>query len=277
MNARYDPDQMRLFFDNYGEREWERLDANASSKVGFHIHRLYLHRYLQPDDQVLEAEEGPGRFTIELARLGARVTVGDISPVQLELNEQKVREAGFEQAVINREVLDILDLSRFTDHFFDAVVCYGGPLSYVFDRVDDALEELLRVIKPGGHLLVSVMSLLGSIQKLLPGVLQDVEQYGLTTVQQLMETGNHHEEIAQGHDCHLYRWTEFKEVLQRHRCQIVAASAANFLSVGNDDVLEEIIDEPGTWETFLHWEVEFSGEPAALDGGTHIIAVLRRT
>lgn len=277
MNARYDPDQLRRFYDAYGEREWERLEANASGRVGFHIHRSFLQRYVQPGDHVLEAGAGPGRFTIELARLGAKVTVGDISPVQLGLNRQKVREAGCEQAVVAREVLDILDLSRFPAHCFDAVVCYGGPLSYVFDRVDDAMKELLRVIKPGGHLLVSVMSLLGSIQKLLPGVLQDVEQYGLATVQQLMETGDHHGEMAAGHDCHLYRWTEFKEVLQRHQCQIVAASAANFLSVANDDVLEETINHPATWEAFLRWEVEFSAEPAAIDGGTHIIAVLRRT
>lgn len=80
---------MRHFYDAYGEREWERLEANASGRVGFHIHNLFLHRYVQPGDHILEAGAGPGRFTIELARLGAKVTVGDISPVQLELNRQK--------------------------------------------------------------------------------------------------------------------------------------------------------------------------------------------
>ncbi len=31
------------------------------------------------------------------------------------------------------------------------VVCYSGPMSYVFDRSDVALEERLRVTGPDGH------------------------------------------------------------------------------------------------------------------------------
>ena len=124
-------------------------------------------------------EQVQGVFTIELAKLGAIISVGDISPRQLEINSQKVQNAGFEHAVVKREVLDITDLSEYPSQMFDAVIAYGGPLSYVFDRADDAIDELLRVIKPRGHLLLSVMSLLGSTRKLLPGILSDVGQYGL--------------------------------------------------------------------------------------------------
>ena len=45
---------------------------------------------------------------------------------------------------------------------FDAVVCYGGPLSYVMERSDDAFAELLRVTRPDGYVLASVMSLAGA-------------------------------------------------------------------------------------------------------------------
>jgi cyclopropane fatty-acyl-phospholipid synthase-like methyltransferase len=89
-------------------------------------------------DYVIDIGSGPGRFTIELVRLGATVTAEAISPKQLALHRSKVTEAGCEHGVVGREVLDIIDLSRFPTHHFDAVVCYGGPLSYVFDRIDDA-------------------------------------------------------------------------------------------------------------------------------------------
>ena len=65
-----------------------------------------------------------------------------------------MKEAGCEHRIVARVALDITDLSRFPDRSFD-----GGPLSYVFDRADDALAEMLRVTRPGGYVLLSVSSL----------------------------------------------------------------------------------------------------------------------
>jgi len=54
-----------------------------------------------------------------------------------------------------------------------------------------------------------------------------------------------------GHHCHMYRWAEFEALLKRHSCTIVAASAANFLSVNHDDGLREIETDAAPWELFL--------------------------
>jgi ubiquinone/menaquinone biosynthesis C-methylase UbiE len=89
---------------------------------------------------------------MELARVGVEVTVDDISGVQLELNCRKVAETGHDDRVVSRGLLDRTDLLSFRERGFDVVVCYSGPVSYVFDRHDDALEERLRVTRPGGQL-----------------------------------------------------------------------------------------------------------------------------
>jgi SAM-dependent methyltransferase len=272
----YDPAYTRDFFDAYGEQEWERLVANPAAKVSFHLHRWYLQRYIRPGDHVLDAGAGPGRFTIELAKLGARVTVGDISPKQINLNRLHVAEAGYEDAVVAREVLDIVDLGRFPAESFDAVVCYGGALSYVFEQAGDALGELLRITKPSGYVLLSVMSLLGSTRRFLPGVLAVAREHGVEVVQQVNATGDLTGALAGTHTCHMYRWAELERLLQRQPCAVVAASAANFLALGHEETLQEVECDPALWDTFLQWEVEFDREPGALDGGTHIIAVIQR-
>ena len=122
--------------------------------MGLEVHLRLLREHIRKGDRVLDAGAGPGRFTLELARLGARVVVGDISPAQLELNAEKT--ASVNDSIESRELLDITDLGRFPDGSFDAVLCYGGPLSYVVGEADRALAELLRVTKGGGRVLLSV-------------------------------------------------------------------------------------------------------------------------
>jgi len=279
MTVQYDPAHISRFYDQYGEREWDRFDDATTpiNRVNYHIHRMYLERYIASGDRVLEVGAGAGRFTIDLARLGATVTVGDISPGQLTLNWEKVRAAGCEGSVAAREALDVVDLSRYPTDSFDATVCYGGPISYVFDRADEAVGELVRVTKPGGHILLSVMSLIGSTGELLPGVVEVAREQGVDAVERVMVTGDVYGNVAAGgHYCRMYRWSGLQQLLSRQPCTIVAASASNHLAVANDAVLQGIVDDAPLWQAFLGWEEDLCQEPGALDGGTHIIAIVRK-
>lgn len=272
----YDPAWISRYYDEYGEREWERLDASAPAmdRVNLEAHRALLREFVHEGDRVLEIGSGPGRFTIELASVGARVVVGDVSPRQLELNREKVGAAGLESQVEARHIVDVVDLSKFDDASFDATVCYGGPISYVFERAQDALAELLRVTRPQGHVLLSVMSRLGTTQRFLRDVFELVEEFGLEPVRHVFATGDLSAEINNGHRLHMFTWTELEKLLAALPCTIVAASAANYLSLREDDLLDDLDDD--MWRVFLEWELAACREPGVLDGGTHIIVVLRR-
>lgn len=278
MTQTYDSAYISKYYDEYSHEEWERLgpSSSPSNQVSFHIHRRYLEKYISSGDHVLEAGAGPGRFTIELSRLGATVVVGDISPKQLELNQLYVERANCGAAVRQRVLMDIVDLSRFPTGQFDAVVCYGGALSYVFDRADEALAELLRVTKPGGLVLLSVMSLLGSGRQTFSDALALTKQFGLADMDRARQTGD----IPLGgqkHVCRLYRFSRLQALLARHPCTLIAASASNFLSVGNEAALAAADTSPELWNAILQWEEDFCSEPGALDGGTHILVAVRRT
>ncbi|HEX2193964.1 MAG TPA: class I SAM-dependent methyltransferase [Candidatus Limnocylindria bacterium] len=276
--ARYDPDYVRAYYDAFGAREWERFERTPANRVNLHLHLWHLRRHIRAGQHVLDVGAGPGRFTIELARLGARVTVGDLSPVQLELNRQKVQEAGAEGSVVARALLDVTDLGALPSESFDATVCYGGALSYVFDRADRAVGELLRVTRPGGLVLLSVMSLLGTCRRFLADCLATARQHGPETVRELLATGDQIGALAGGHTCHLYRWAELEALLRRHPCEVVDVAAANFLAIGgNEALLPPVLEDAALWEAYLAWEVECCRQPGAVDGGTHIIAVVRRT
>ncbi|MFC5849105.1 class I SAM-dependent methyltransferase [Deinococcus petrolearius] len=274
MHRTYDAVGVQAFYDGYGEREWHRLLTRPSDEVSFHVHRHYLARFVQPEARVLEIGAGPGRFTIELARLGARVTVGDLSLTQLRLNAHFVREADCERGVAARLLLDAVDLSRFPSGSFDVVVCYGGVLSYLFDRAGDALGEMLRVVRPGGEVLLSVMSHLYNLRKRdvlvrLPLLTGDGET-------DLFGDGDYCGPLADGHEMRLYRFETLEALCAGQGGTVVAASAVNCLSAGNDDALVEVRARPELWARFLAWELREGARRGALDAGHHLLAVVRR-
>jgi len=70
------------YFDAYGGAEWDRLAADPAGRVSFELHRRMLGRHIRPGFRVLEIGPGPGRFSLELARLGATIIAADISPIR---------------------------------------------------------------------------------------------------------------------------------------------------------------------------------------------------
>jgi ubiquinone/menaquinone biosynthesis C-methylase UbiE len=270
----YNAKTIAAYFDAYGEKEWKRLELTPRDQVSFHIHKHYLEKFLKAGDRVLEAGAGAGRFTIELAKLGTRITVGDISKVQLELNEKYVKEAGFENCVGARAQLDITDLSEFADNQFDAVVCYGGPLSYVLDKAKQAIDEMLRVTKPGGFVFLSVMSYLGITRSSFELITT------LKSYPDIVNRENASGILIPGDGAHsphkAYRYRELKKLLQVASCGIVAASAANYLSPGRDEFLQMHLQTEELKQMFLAWELDFCAEEGAIDGGTHMIAIVQK-
>jgi 2-polyprenyl-3-methyl-5-hydroxy-6-metoxy-1,4-benzoquinol methylase len=98
----------------------------------------------------LEVGCGPGFQAMRLARRGYRVKAVDFSDAVLDAARENVRAAGLEHLIeVARE--DLTDLS-YNDHTFDYALCWG-VLMHV-PQVERAIEELSRVIAPGGHLIV---------------------------------------------------------------------------------------------------------------------------
>lgn len=274
--VQYDSERMAAFFDDYGDREWSRFEDGRTSPISAAVHTHYLRRFVRPGDSVLDAGAGPGRFTVELAGIGTTITVADVSPGQLELNRSTLIEAGLEDHITARVEADILDLGAFADGTFDATVCYGGPLSYVLDNADRALGELLRVTRPGGHLLLSVMSLVGATAGSLAGLMDIARSRGPEVVQAVIDTGDLPSELSGHAPMHMYRWSELRDLLERQPCRILAASASG-LSHGrvHRELHLSLTDDER--ERLTAWEIALAAEPGAIGIGEHIIAVVQRS
>ena len=266
-----DREATREYYDRFGDSEWSRLGADVAGRVSLEVHRRFLARFVSQGARVLEVGAGPGRFTAELAALGATVVVTDISQVQLELNREYVGGTDAEAAVERRELLDVCDVSRFSDGEFDLVLAYGGPLSYAFEETAAALRGLLRITAPDGAVLASVMSMLGTWRYQLRGVVQVATEFGEDANDKVLTTGDLRNLADSAHVCQMFRAAQLGDLVTASGGRMVAMSASNWASLGDAEALAALEADPDRWSRFLDHEVAACAEPGAIDGGTHIV------
>jgi ubiquinone/menaquinone biosynthesis C-methylase UbiE len=147
------------------EREWKRLSNDPFRRLEFDTTMHFLKGYLPKRGLILDAGGGPGRYTIELAKMGYDIVLLDFVPANLELAKKMIARAGVENKVKAIVQGSIVDLSKFKDNTFDAVICLGGPLSHVHPEKDRkrAVSELRRVAKPNTPIVISVMGKFATI------------------------------------------------------------------------------------------------------------------
>lgn len=274
--AKYDREWVKSYFNEFGQKEWERWDSTTVDQIKLEVHLHYIRKYLKANARVLEIGAGPGRFTQYIAQITNRIIVADISPVQLQLNQENARNMGYSDSIQKWIECDICDLQpHFKDAEFDVVVCYGGPLSYVFEERTRAISELLRITKPNGLLLLSVMSLWGTLHHCLPLVL-DLDP-GINTA--IIATGDldSSKSEASTHFSHMYRASEFRQHLEKAGAEILAMSASDCLVATWSDSLADLQKDTNKWQHLLEMEIEACCEPGCLDMGTHLIAVCKKS
>ena len=259
--SRWDPARTAEYFDEYGEQEWTRFETGRTPGLSLRTHIRMLEGYVRPGDRALDAGAGPGRFTLEMLRLGAHVTALDISPGQLELLRVRVPDV---EAVLG----DITDLSRFEDDTFDVTVCFGGPLSYVLDRADHAVAELARVTRPGGHVLVSVMGFAGAVIHYAPILVDLARRDGPAKSLEVVRTGILQEGEGYGHlTIRMYLWEELEDLLAAYG-EVVDGAAAGVLPH-----LE--VEEPEIRAMLEEFEERLAYDPGSRSSGEHLVGVLR--
>jgi ubiquinone/menaquinone biosynthesis C-methylase UbiE len=156
--------RVRRFYEISAQREWERLEHPTQGALEFAINKAWIAKFLPPfRARVLDIGGGPGRYSIWLAEQGHRVTLADLSPDLLAIAREKAGQAKVElEDVVEANALD---LSRFPDHAFDAVLCLG-PMYHLLEEEDRqaVAEELLRVLTSGGHAFVAFLNHLGALR-----------------------------------------------------------------------------------------------------------------
>lgn len=128
------------FYDDYWREKGDLFDHERLDQVA---------GYVSGEERVLALDCGPGVLARKLVDKGADVVGVDMSGVAVEMARRKGIEA-------HRVDLDVEPLP-FADASFDTVLSDSG-LEHRF-HIDRPLDEAVRVLRPGGKLILTLPNL----------------------------------------------------------------------------------------------------------------------
>ena len=132
-----------------------RLNCSKAARVEFLTTVRCIEPYLKPGARILDIGAGAGEYSLYFARKGFKVSALELSENNIQAFRRKMKpEDGIELVQGNA-----LDLSRYEDEAFNAVLVFG-PL-YHLHREEDrqrCIAEARRVCKPEGKLFFSFIA-----------------------------------------------------------------------------------------------------------------------
>lgn len=133
---------------------YDWLSAFYSGKSIHHCKVAMLDR-LKPGDKVLFAGVGHGKDAVYAARLGAEVTVVDLSETMLKKFQANLDREGITIKIrqVHSDIMKVAEYERY-----DMVVANFFLNVFHEDMMVRVLEHLIRLGKPGAHVVVGDFS-----------------------------------------------------------------------------------------------------------------------
>lgn len=257
------------------QAEWDRVVRDAYHRLEFDTTMRFLRQYLPGKGLVLDAGGGPGRYTIELARLGYDLVLLDLLPEHLTFAREQIEKARVGTRVKDVTRGAITDLSRYPDATFDAVICLGGPVCHVAPHAARrrAVRELARVAKPGAPVFISVMGQYGALMvapSQFPQAFADAP-----LVDDWLATGDDYHFGGTGY-CRFFTATEFRRLVSRKGLQLLQMVGLEGVNSNQATTNEFAQKYPDAWRKWLEIHNRICTEPFAIEASGHMMIVARK-
>jgi len=130
----------------------EGYDAYVTPRVIALAEEVLGRVHVRPGTRLLDVAAGSGALALAAARLGAHVVATDIAPGMIARLEARARDERLTD--VESRVMDAYSL-ELEDDAFDVSASQLGVT--VLPELSRALGEMVRVTKPGGHVVVAAL------------------------------------------------------------------------------------------------------------------------
>jgi S-adenosylmethionine-dependent methyltransferase len=150
------------YYNRNSQSEVNRLDS-VLGRIEFGSTLRLIEKHFPGEGQLFDIACGGGRYSLELARRGYRVTLHDLSRELVESARTAFAQEGL--SADSFATGNACHLTSYPDSTYDCALLLG-PCYHLIDRAArlQALKELARVLKPGGVAIVAYLNSWGLVR-----------------------------------------------------------------------------------------------------------------
>jgi SAM-dependent methyltransferase len=272
-------ERIRRAYDQNPEHEWARLETGAQNRLEYLVTSYALRRDLPVpghDVRILDAGGGPGRYAIDLARLGYHVTLLDLSPRLLDSARDRIAAAGGDVAHNVEAIVEgsFTDLSAFADGSFDAVLCLGGALCHLVEAYlrRRAVTELRRVARSGAPLFINALNYVGAHRAVVQWWADEltIQLFHRLRASQVIDIG------YPTTPTYLFRSSEFVEFLTNAGLRVARLYGSEGIGAHlQEERLLAVMEDRDVWPSWQESLLSTADDPAIVGVSRSLLAVAR--
>jgi len=264
------------YYSEFGIKEWRRLTQDPYHRLEFDTTIYFLKKYLPKKGLVLDAGGGPGRYTIELAKLGYDIVLLDLTPELINIAKIQIKKAKVQNKVKLILQGSIDNFSIFENDTFEAVICLGGALSHILNRKkrEKAIDELIRVAKRGAPIFVSVI---GRLAVLVGGLVRFPEELEIKGLyQKIRDDGDYYGDYGFT-SCHFYLPEELEYSFKKRKMKILEMAGLEGLATYHPQETNKLFKKyPRAWKIWQEIHLKTCTHPSAVGISEHFLIVCKK-
>lgn len=187
------------FFNPYAKSVDKAAEVSAFWRLSDDIITEIVKREIAPystDTSItMDAGGGTGRWAIKLSEvLKGNFVVFDRSRDMLAKASENITNSSKSDRVSTVEG-DLIQIDGFSDNSIDNIVSIYSPLSFIYEQ-DKAVQELFRILKPGGRILMMSHSYHNALASKINNYRADADELQKLANEQLVKWAPHVPELV---------------------------------------------------------------------------------
>lgn len=273
-------ERVKKYYNSNPQMEWERLETDVYGRIEFEVTSHFIHKYLRPEDRIIDIGGGPGRYTVHFLEKNHHVTLVDLSGGLLKKAGEEIQKRQLNNLLGGIYERSAVDLHGLEKDSYDVTLLLG-PLYHLVDGNDRsrAIEEALRVTRPGGYIFSAIINRLCPIKEMFRwgpsearNFLNGSEEY----LNKLLETGvylNEAEAPGQFTDAYFANTEEVPDQYQKHGIELVESFSCEGIAAFMNWNINKMVDNAETWQNMLRLLIKTSTVPSNLGAGEHSVFI----